>query len=79
MPATSHHTAGHDLPWARRLTKARRLVGRRPQLPGRLADALQGDRLGLLISGFVAQIDPEIFNSIFLSGSPPLVRTVWGR
>ena len=34
--------------------------------------------LGLVISGFVAQIDPQAFHSIFLNSSPALVRTLWG-
>jgi uncharacterized membrane protein YraQ (UPF0718 family)/YHS domain-containing protein len=34
--------------------------------------------LGLLISGFVSQIDQNAFHSIFLNGSPALVRTLWG-
>ena len=33
---------------------------------------------GLLISGFVAQIGQGVFNSVFLTGSPALVRAVWG-
>ncbi len=34
--------------------------------------------IGLLISGFVAQIDQHAFHTIFLSGSPAAVRTIWG-
>ena len=34
--------------------------------------------LGLLISGFVAQIDQHAFHEAFLTGSPALVRTLWG-
>ena len=38
-----HHAAGSDLPWRERLTSAAGVVGRRPQLPRRLADAVEGD------------------------------------
>ena len=34
--------------------------------------------VGLLISGFVAQINQQAFHTIFLSSSPALVRTLWG-
>jgi uncharacterized protein len=34
--------------------------------------------IGLLISGFVAQLNDHTFGRLFLSGSPSLVRTVWG-
>jgi uncharacterized protein len=34
--------------------------------------------VGLLISGFVAQLNNHTFGRLFLSGSPSLVRTVWG-
>lgn len=34
--------------------------------------------IGLLISGFVAQLDQHAFHSIFLSGAPAFVRVLWG-
>ena len=42
-PGHQHHTAGEQLSWRQRLTSASRLVGRRAQLPRRLADAVEGD------------------------------------
>jgi hypothetical protein len=34
--------------------------------------------IGLLIAGFVAQLNQHAFHSIFLSGSPAFVRVIWG-
>jgi hypothetical protein len=34
--------------------------------------------IGLVIAGFVAQINQHAFHTIFLSSSPALVRTLWG-
>ena len=34
--------------------------------------------LGLVISGFVAQLNNHAFHALFLSGAPTGVRTVWG-
>ena len=43
-----HHAAGESMGWRGRLTSVRGLVGRRPQLPRRLDDALEGDHHRLL-------------------------------
>ena len=42
-PDHQHHAAGERMGWRERLTSASGLVGRRPQLPRRLEDALEGD------------------------------------
>ncbi len=34
--------------------------------------------LGFVLAGFVAQLGTSVFNSLFLTGAPPLVQTVWG-
>ena len=47
------------------------LVGRGPQLPQRLVDALQGDHLGFLLAGFIGLLDNSFFNSL---SSPTLRR-----
>ena len=39
-----HHSAGEQMSLRERLTSRLGVVGRRPQLPRRLADALEGDR-----------------------------------
>jgi hypothetical protein len=49
-------------PAARRRCRSQALVGRRAQLPRRLADALEGDRLGFLIAGFIALLPMAFFN-----------------
>ncbi|MEA2370733.1 MAG: uncharacterized protein QOH12_1127 [Solirubrobacteraceae bacterium] len=40
-----------------------------PQLPRRLADALEGDHLGFLLAGFIAQLGNGFFESLFLKNA----------
>lgn len=73
-----HHTAGAQLSLQQRLTSV--------EAWSDVADNFRADWqmvwrevvIGLLISGFVAQLDAHAFHSIFLGGAPPFVRVLWG-
>ncbi len=73
-----HHMAGQSMPLRKRLTSVAAWSDVAHNFRGDWQMLYREIGLGLLISGFVAQIDPNVFHSIFLSGSPALVRTVWG-
>ena len=73
-----HHMAGQSLPLRKRLTSLAAWSDVAHNFRGDWQMLYREIGLGLLISGFVGQIHPNVFHSIFLSGSPALVRTVWG-
>jgi len=73
-----HHMAGQSMPLRKRLTSVAAWSDVAHNFRGDWQMLYREIGLGLLISGFVAQIDPNVFHSIFLSGSPALVRAVWG-
>ncbi len=73
-----HHTAGQDVPWRRRLASAAAWSDVAHNYRADWQMLYREIGIGLLISGFVAQIDPQTFHGIFLTGSPPLVHAVWG-
>jgi uncharacterized protein len=73
-----HHMAGQNLPLRKRLTSLAAWSDVAHNFRGDWQMLYREIGLGLLISGFVGQIHPNVFDSIFLSGSPALVRTVWG-
>ncbi len=73
-----HSMAGQHLPWRERLTSVAAWSDVAHNFRGDWQMLYREIGFGLLISGFVAQIEPSTFHSIFLAGSPALVRTVWG-
>jgi len=73
-----HHMASQSMPLRKRMTSAAAWSDVAHNFRGDWQMLYREIGLGLLISGFVAQIDPNVFHSIFLSSSPALVRTVWG-
>jgi uncharacterized protein len=73
-----HHMAGQRIALRERLTSVAAWSDVAHNFRGDWQMLYREIGLGLLISGFVAQIDPNVFHGIFLSGSPALVRTVWG-
>jgi hypothetical protein len=73
-----HHMAGHSMPLRERLESVAAWSDVAHNFRGDWQMLYREIGLGLLISGFVAQIDPSVFHSVFLSSSPALVRTVWG-
>ena len=70
-----HHMAGEADELARAADVGVGVVGRRAQLPRRLADALQGDHAGFLLAGFVAQLGDDFFNGLFLRDAPAACST----
>jgi uncharacterized membrane protein YraQ (UPF0718 family)/YHS domain-containing protein len=73
-----HHMAGASVPWRQRLTSASAWSDVAHNFVADWSMLYREIAAGLLISGFVAQIDQHAFNSIFLTSSPALVRAVWG-
>ena len=43
-----------------------------------MEDALQGDRTGFLLAGFIALLGDDFFNGLFLTDAPAAVQTLWG-
>jgi hypothetical protein len=73
-----HHMAGQQLTLRERLRSTAAWSDVAHNFRGDWQMLYREIGLGLLISGYVAQIDQHAFHTIFLSGSPALVRTVWG-
>jgi uncharacterized protein len=73
-----HHMASEPMPWRARLTSASSWSDVAHNFRGDWGMLYREIGAGLLISGFVAQIGTGFFHSIFLTGSPSLVRAVWG-
>lgn len=73
-----HHMAGEQLSLRRRLTSAAAWSDVAHNFRGDWQMLYREIGIGLLISGFVAQLDQHAFHSIFLTSSAPVIRTVWG-
>ncbi|HEX3803455.1 MAG TPA: permease [Solirubrobacteraceae bacterium] len=72
-----HHMASQALPLRERLTSVAAWSDVAHNFRGDWQMLYREIGIGLLISGFVAQIDQHAFHIVFLSGSPALVRTLW--
>jgi uncharacterized protein len=73
-----HHMASESMPWLQRLTNASSWSDVAHNFRGDWGMLYREIAAGLLISGFVAQVGQGVFHSIFLTGSPALVRAIWG-
>jgi uncharacterized membrane protein YraQ (UPF0718 family)/YHS domain-containing protein len=73
-----HHMSGETMPLRARLTSTSAWSDVAHNFRGDWQMLYREIALGLLISGFVSQIDQHAFHSIFLNSSPALVRTLWG-
>jgi hypothetical protein len=73
-----HHMAGQQLSLTERLRSAAAWSDVAHNFRGDWQMLYREIGIGLLISGFVAQINQHAFHAIFLSSSPELVRTIWG-
>ncbi len=73
-----HQMSGQRLPWRERLTSVAAWSDVAHNFRGDWQMLYREIGIGLLISGFVAQLDPSTFHSIFLTGAPALVQTIWG-
>ena len=77
-PGHQHHMAGETMTVRERLTSASAWSDVAHNFRGDWQMLYREIALGLLISGFASQINQHTFHSIFLSGSPALIRTLWG-
>jgi hypothetical protein len=73
-----HHMAGEQLSLRQRLTSVSAWSDVAHNFRGDLQMMWREILIGLLIAGFVAQLNQHAFHSIFLSGSPAFVRVIWG-
>jgi uncharacterized membrane protein YraQ (UPF0718 family)/YHS domain-containing protein len=73
-----HHMAGEPMSLGRRLTSVSAWSDVAHNFRGDWQMLYREIVIGLLLSGFVAQFNPHVFHTLFLTGSPALVRVVWG-
>jgi hypothetical protein len=73
-----HHMAGQELSLGERLRSAAAWSDVAHNFRGDWQMLYREIGIGLLLSGFVAQLNQHAFHTIFLSGAPALVRTLWG-
>ncbi len=73
-----HHAAGESMSWRQRLTSASAWSDVAHNFRGDWQMLWKEITIGFLLAGFVAQLGNDVFNSLFLNGSPQLVQTVWG-
>jgi hypothetical protein len=73
-----HHMAGQQLSLTQRLRSVAAWSDVAHNFRGDWQMLYREIGIGLLISGFVAQLNQHAFHTIFLSGSPDAVRTIWG-
>ena len=73
-----HHMASSTLPLRSRLTSISAWSDVAHNYRGDWQMLYREIGLGLVISGFVAQLNNHAFHALFLGGAPTGVRTVWG-
>ncbi len=73
-----HHMAGERLSWRERLTSASAWSDVAHNFRGDWQMLWKEIGIGFLLAGFVAQLGDDVFNSLFLTDSPPLVQVIWG-
>ncbi len=73
-----HRTAGGRMSWRARLTSASAWSDVAHNFRGDWTMLYKEITIGFLLAGFIAQFGTGFLNSLFLTGSPALVRAVWG-
>jgi uncharacterized protein len=73
-----HHSAAEHMSWRRRLTTASAWSDVAHNFRGDWQMLWKEITIGFLLAGFVAQIGNGFLHSVFLTGSPAIVQTVWG-
>ncbi len=73
-----HHAAGERLTWHQRLTSSSAWSDVAHNFRGDWQMLWKEITIGFLLAGFVAQLGNNVFNSLFLKGSPHLLQTIWG-
>ena len=73
-----HHSAGERMSWRRRLTDVAAWSDVAHNFRGDWQMLYKEIAVGFLLAGFVGQVGNGVFRSLFLTGSPHLVQTLWG-
>ena len=73
-----HHMAATEMPLRERLTDAQSWSDVAHNFRGDWQMLWKEIVIGLLLAGYIALLGDDFFNGLFLTGSPPLVQTVWG-
>jgi uncharacterized membrane protein YraQ (UPF0718 family)/YHS domain-containing protein len=73
-----HHMAGEQMSWRQRLTSASAWSDVAHNFRGDWQMLWKEIVTGFVLAGFVAQLGNGFLHSVFLSGSPPVVQTLWG-
>lgn len=73
-----HHMAGDQMSWRQRLTSASAWSDVAHNFRGDWQMLWKEIATGFLLAGFVAQIGNGLLHSVFLTGSPAIVQSVWG-
>jgi len=73
-----HHSAAEQMSWRRRLTSASAWSDVAHNFRGDWQMLWKEITIGFLLAGFVAQIGNGFLHSVFLTGSPAIVQSVWG-
>jgi uncharacterized membrane protein YraQ (UPF0718 family)/YHS domain-containing protein len=73
-----HHAAGSRMSWRRQLTSISAWSDVAHNFRGDWQMLYREILIGFLLAGFVAQLGNDVFNSLFLAGSPHIVQIVWG-
>jgi uncharacterized protein len=73
-----HHSAGEQMSWRQRLTSASAWSDVAHNFRGDWQMLWKEITIGFLLAGFIAQLGNGFLHSVFLTGSPQLVQTLWG-
>ncbi len=77
-PGHHHHMAGEQMNWRERLSSASAWSDVAENFRGDWRMLWKEIAIGFVLAGFAAQIGDGFLHSVFLTGSPAAVQTVWG-
>jgi uncharacterized protein len=73
-----HRAASSRMSWRERLTSASAWSDVAHNFRGDWQMLYKEILIGFVLAGFIAQLGNDVFNSLFLKGSPHIVQTIWG-
>ncbi|HET9073055.1 MAG TPA: permease [Solirubrobacteraceae bacterium] len=73
-----HHMAGEAMGWRERLTSAAAWSDVAHNFRGDWQMLGKEIATGFLLAGFVAQLGNSVLHSVFLTGAPPVLQSLWG-
>lgn len=73
-----HHIAATNIPLREKLTDSQSWSDVAHNFRGDWQMLWKEIVIGLLLAGYIALLGNDFFSSLFLTGAPPLVQTVWG-